>query len=46
MIRPTIQPGPRNRITDVDGIRVGNAEVPELVTGATVVIADRPAVAA
>jgi len=46
MIRPTIQPGPRNSITDVDGIRVGNAEVPELVTGATVVIADRPAVAA
>lgn len=41
-----IRPGPRNSITDVAGIRVGNAEAPALVTGATVVIPDRPAIAA
>jgi L-aminopeptidase/D-esterase-like protein len=41
-----IRPGPRNSITDVPGIQVGNAELPGLVTGATAVIPDRPAVAA
>lgn len=41
-----IRPGPRNSITDVPGILVGNAEAPELTTGATVVIPERPAVAA
>ncbi len=41
-----IRPGPRNSITDVAGIRVGNAELPELATGVTVVIPDQPAVAA
>jgi L-aminopeptidase/D-esterase-like protein len=41
-----IRPGPRNSITDVAGIRVGNAEAPELVTGATAVIPDRAVVAA
>ncbi len=41
-----IHTGPRNSITDVAGIRVGNAEAPELATGVTVVIPDRPAVAA
>ena len=41
-----IRPGPRNSITDVAGILVGNAELPELVTGVTAVIPDRPAIAA
>jgi L-aminopeptidase/D-esterase-like protein len=38
--------GPRNLITDVAGILVGQAEDPALVTGTTVVLAERPAVAA
>jgi L-aminopeptidase/D-esterase-like protein len=41
-----IRPGPRNSIADVAGIRVGNADAPDLVTGATVVIADHAAIAA
>lgn len=41
-----IRPGPRNSITDVAGIRVGNAELQELTTGVTAVIPDRPAIAA
>jgi L-aminopeptidase/D-esterase-like protein len=41
-----IRPGPRNSITDVPGIQVGNAELPGLVTGATAVIPERPAIAA
>lgn len=41
-----LAPGPRNAITDVPGIRVGNAEDRALLTGATVVLPDRPAVAA
>ena len=41
-----IRPGPRNSITDVPGILVGNAEAPDLVTGATAVIPERPAIAA
>ncbi|MGE3905689.1 MAG: P1 family peptidase [Reyranellaceae bacterium] len=40
-----VRPGPRNLITDVDGILVGNAEDARAVTGATVVIPERPAVA-
>ncbi|MEM7669271.1 MAG: P1 family peptidase [Pseudomonadota bacterium] len=40
------RPGPHNAITDVPGIQVGNAEDRELVTGATVVLADRPVTAA
>jgi L-aminopeptidase/D-esterase-like protein len=39
-------PGPRNLITDVAGILVGNAEDGPGITGTTVVLADRPAVAA
>ena len=39
-------PGPLNTICDVPGIRVGNAEDPALVTGVTVVLPERPAVAA
>jgi len=41
-----IRPGPRNLITDVPGIRVGNAEQPEHMTGVTVILPDRPAIAA
>lgn len=38
-------PGPRNLITDVDGLLVGNAEDHALRSGATVLLADRPLVA-
>lgn len=41
-----IRPGPRNSITDVPGILVGNAELPELTTGVTAVIPERAAIAA
>jgi L-aminopeptidase/D-esterase-like protein len=41
-----LRPGPRNLITDVDGIRVGNAEDNAAWTGVTVVLPDEPAVAA
>ena len=41
-----MKPGPRNLITDVAGLRVGNAADARLKSGATVVLADRPAVAA
>ncbi|MCH8953286.1 MAG: P1 family peptidase [Proteobacteria bacterium] len=41
-----IRPGPSNSITDVPGILVGNAEAPELVTGATAILPERPAVGA
>lgn len=39
-------PGPGNLISDVDGIRVGNAEDHRVRTGVTVVLPDRPATAA
>lgn len=38
--------GPRNAITDVPGLLVGHAEDPIAITGTTVVLAERPAVAA
>ncbi|MCK5274287.1 MAG: P1 family peptidase, partial [Alphaproteobacteria bacterium] len=41
-----IRPGPRNLITDVPGIRVGNAEQADHLTGVTVVLPDGPAMAA
>ena len=41
-----IRPGPRNLITDVPGIRVGNAEHAGHLTGVTIVLPDRAAVAA
>jgi L-aminopeptidase/D-esterase-like protein len=44
--RIMIKPGPRNLITDVDGIRVGNAEDRRAWTGVTVVLPTEPAVAA
>lgn len=40
-----IRPGPRNLITDVEGLRVGQAEDASVRTGVTVLIADRPAAA-
>ncbi|MFZ1467608.1 MAG: P1 family peptidase [Paracoccaceae bacterium] len=39
-------PGPRNLITDVTGLRVGNAQDPSLRSGVTVLTADAPFVAA
>jgi L-aminopeptidase/D-esterase-like protein len=41
-----LRPGPHNLITDVDGIRVGNAEDADVWTGVTVVLPEEPAVAA
>lgn len=41
-----LHPGPKNLITDVPGIKVGNAEDSEALTGTTVILADRPAIAA
>jgi D-aminopeptidase len=40
-----MKPGPRNLITDVDGLLVGNAEDARLRSGVTVVLGDRPFVA-
>lgn len=41
----TIIPGPRNLITDVAGIKVGNAEDEKAITGVTVILPDEPAIA-
>ena len=41
-----MRPGPRNLITDVAGLRVGNADDAALRSGVTVLTADRPFVAA
>jgi L-aminopeptidase/D-esterase-like protein len=40
-----MRPGPRNLITDVAGLRVGNAADPRLKSGVTVLTADAPFVA-
>lgn len=40
-----MQPGPRNTITDVPGLRVGHASDPALRSGVTVLTADTPFVA-
>jgi L-aminopeptidase/D-esterase-like protein len=40
------EPGPRNLITDVPGLLVGQAEDGEAITGTTVVLAEGPAAAA
>jgi D-aminopeptidase len=37
-----MKPGPRNLITDVPGLKVGNAQDNRLKSGATVLTADRP----
>jgi L-aminopeptidase/D-esterase-like protein len=42
----TLRPGPRNLITDVDGITVGNAACSVVRSGATVVLAETGSVAA
>ncbi len=41
-----MKPGPRNLITDVAGIRIGNAEDHHIRTGVTVILPDRPVTAA
>ncbi|WP_128514847.1 P1 family peptidase [Tabrizicola thermarum] len=41
-----MRPGPRNLITDVPGLRVGNADDPTLRSGVTVLTADHPFTAA
>lgn len=41
-----MRPGPRNLITDVAGLLVGNAADPDLKSGVTVLTADRPFMAA
>ncbi|WP_417513253.1 P1 family peptidase [Minwuia sp.] len=41
-----MKPGPKNLITDVPGLKVGNAEDRDALTGTTVLIPDEPAVAA
>jgi len=41
-----IRPGPRNLITDVAGLRVGNATDVRIRSGVTVVLPDVPVVAA
>src|SRR3979409_770108 len=38
-------PNPPNRITDVAGIRVGNAQDERLASGVTAIVFDEPAVA-
>ena len=42
----SIQPGPQNALTDVAGLRVGNAEDPVRPTGVTVILPDAPVNAA
>ena len=37
-----MRPGPRNLITDVAGLRVGNAHDAGIRTGSTVLLADQP----
>lgn len=46
MVLGPFRSGPRNRLTDVDGLRVGNAEDARAWSGVTVVIPDDPVVAA
>ncbi len=36
------KPGPRNLITDVTGLRVGNSQVDFFKTGTTVLVGDKP----
>ncbi len=41
----SLRPGPRNLITDVDGILVGNAQDTRLRSGVSVVLCETPAMA-
>lgn len=43
--RPQARPGPRNLITDVAGLGLGNAEDGDVRTGVTVLLTDEPCVA-
>jgi len=43
---PAARPGPRNLITDVEGLKVGQAQNASIRTGVTVILPDSPAVAA
>ena len=46
MLKPSsVQVGPRNLITDVDGILVGNAEDHKLRSGVSVIVCETPSVA-
>lgn len=45
-IRKFYEPGPKNCLTDVTGIRVGQAQDEALATGVTVVVPDEPVMAA
>lgn len=45
-MKNNFRPGARNRITDVDAIRVGQAEDQKVWTGVSVILFDNPAVAA
>ena len=40
-----IRPGPANHIIDVPGINIGHAHDSTMITGVSVVLPDRPAVA-
>lgn len=40
------QPGPKNLITDVDGLRIGNMHNADVRTGVTVLLPDEPSIAA
>ena len=42
MVAAAYKPGPRNLITDVAGLRVGNAQDDRLKSGSTVVLGDAP----
>jgi L-aminopeptidase/D-esterase-like protein len=41
----SFEPGPRNLITDVEGLRVGNASDNHVKSGVTVLLCDEPAIA-
>ena len=44
--KPVMRTGPRNAITDVGGLKVGNAQDHRLKSGVSAVVCDQPAVAA
>ena len=46
MSHPVAGPGSRNLLTDIAGLRVGNAEDLDTLTGTTVILCDKPAIAA
>ena len=46
MSHPVAGPGSRNLLTDIAGLRVGNAEDLDILTGTTVILCDTPAIAA